>query len=215
LYGFDTDFKNVLVETTHGNRSNTVFDSHGTNQAYSTSEKIFLLCNEEVNLAQEQGIVCGTVYDYYKNAADDDRIKYDTTSTGTARYWWLRSPYPWIAGRERIVGNSGAFDYGGADSGIGVAAACVIAGNENTSGSIVEKVEANETGINSIAGSLAMIETSPATANHAVGSYLMLNNRLCKVIAAIATGEQIIVGSNVQYTTVAEELTAILTQINA
>jgi hypothetical protein len=66
-----------------------------------------------------------------------------------------------------------------------------------------------------LAGSLAMIETSPATANHAVGSYLMLNNRLCKVTSAIATGEQIIVGSNVQYTTVAEELTAILAQINA
>ena len=66
-----------------------------------------------------------------------------------------------------------------------------------------------------LAGSLAMIETSPAMANHAVGDYLMLNNRLCKVTAAIATGEQIIVGSNVQYTTVAEELTAILAQINA
>jgi hypothetical protein len=66
-----------------------------------------------------------------------------------------------------------------------------------------------------LAGSLAMVETSPATANHAVGDYLMLNNRLYKVTSAIATGEQIIVGSNVQYTTVAEELTAIIAQINA
>jgi len=127
LYGLDADFKNVLVETTHGNRSNTVFDSHGTNVAYSTTEKIFLLCNEEVNLAQEQGIVCGTVYDYYRDAANADRIKYDITSTGTARAWWLRSPYPSYAGDERFVYTSGALSHYGAFSGHGVAAACVIA----------------------------------------------------------------------------------------
>ena len=150
LYGFDADFKNVLVETTHGNRSNTVYDSHGTNVAYSTTEKIFLLCNEEVNLAQEQGIVCGTVYDYYKNAANADRIKYDITSTGTARNWWLRSPYPSHASSERLVNLSGALNNSNADYGYGVAAACVIAGNENTSGSIIKKVEANEAAIDSL-----------------------------------------------------------------
>ena len=127
LYGLDADFKNVLVETTHGNRSNTVFDSHGTNVAYNTTEKIFLLCNEEMNLAQEQGIVCGTVYDYYKDAANADRIKYDITSTGTARLWWLRSPHPSYVHYERIVNTSGALNYGFAYYGFGVAAACVIA----------------------------------------------------------------------------------------
>lgn len=127
LYGLDADFKKVLVETTHGNRSNTVYDSHGTNVAYSTTEKIFLLCNEEVNLAQEQGIVCGTVYEFYKNAANADRIKYDITSTGTARFWWLRSPYPSYASYERRVHTSGALYYNYAIYGYGVAAACVIA----------------------------------------------------------------------------------------
>jgi hypothetical protein len=80
---------------------------------------------------------------------------------------------------------------------------------------VQSEIDEFEESTRKLAGSLAMIETSPATANHAVGSYLMLNNRLCKVTSAIATGEQIIVGSNVQYTTVAEELTAILAQINA
>lgn len=80
---------------------------------------------------------------------------------------------------------------------------------------VQSEIDEFEESTRTLAGSLAMIETSPATANHAVGSYLMLNNRLCKVTSAIATGEQIIVGSNVQYTTVAEELTAILAQINA
>jgi hypothetical protein len=126
LYGFDADFKNVLVETTHGNRSNTVFDSHGTNKAYSTSEKIFLLCNEEVNLAQEQGIVCGKVFDYYKDAANEDRIKYDITSAGTARIWWFRSPFPSSARDERGVYTGGALSSSVASNGYGVAAACVI-----------------------------------------------------------------------------------------
>jgi len=80
---------------------------------------------------------------------------------------------------------------------------------------VQSEIDEFEESTRTLAGSLAMIETSPATANHAVGSYLMLNNRLCKVTSAIATGEQIIVGSNVQYTTVAEELAAILAQINA
>lgn len=80
---------------------------------------------------------------------------------------------------------------------------------------VQSEIDEFEESTRKLAGSLAMIETSPATANHATGSYLMMNNRLCKVTSAIATGEQIIVGSNVQYTTVAEELTAILAQINA
>ena len=127
LHGFDEDFKNVLVETTHGNRSNTVYDSHGTNVAYNTTEKIFLLCNEEVNLAQEQGIVCGTVYDFYRNAANADRIKYDITSTAAARHWWLRSPNPSVTCHERLVHTSGALNSNPASNGHGVAAACVIA----------------------------------------------------------------------------------------
>ena len=80
---------------------------------------------------------------------------------------------------------------------------------------VQSEIDEFEESTRTLAGSLAMIETSPATANHAVGDYLMLNNRFCKVTSAIATGEQIIVGSNVQYTTVAEELAAILAQINA
>ena len=78
-----------------------------------------------------------------------------------------------------------------------------------------EKTVSNENAISTVSESIAPAETGTATQNYAIDSYLMLNNRLCKVTSAIATGEQIIVGSNVQYTTVAEELTAILAQINA
>ena len=85
--------------------------------------------------------------------------------------------------------------------------------------SLTSRIDALEDEFNEeitvLSESIAPTETGTATQNYAAGSCLMLNNRLCKVTAAIATGEQIIVGSNVQYTTVAEELTAILAQINA
>lgn len=80
---------------------------------------------------------------------------------------------------------------------------------------LLDKTASNETAVNTVSESIAPTETGTATQNYAVGDYLMLNNRLCKVTSAIVTSEQIIVGSNVQYTTVAEELTAILAQINA
>ena len=80
---------------------------------------------------------------------------------------------------------------------------------------VQDEIDEFEESTRRLASSLAMVETSPATANHAVGDYLMLNNRLCKATAAIATGESIIVGTNVSYTTVADELKAILAQISA
>lgn len=83
--------------------------------------------------------------------------------------------------------------------------------------SITSRIDALEDEFNeeiaALSESIAPAETGTATQNYATGSYLMLNNRLCKVTSPIATGETIIVGSNVQYTTVAEELTAILAQI--
>jgi hypothetical protein len=85
--------------------------------------------------------------------------------------------------------------------------------------SLTSRIDALEDEFNEeitvLSENIAPAETGTATQNYAAGSYLMLNNRFCKVTAAIATGEQIIVGSNVQYTTVAEELMAILAQINA
>ena len=65
----------------------------------------------------------------------------------------------------------------------------------------------NETAINSLTGSLAMVETSPATANHAVGDYLVLNGQLYEVTATIATGETLTVGTNISVRNVGEELT--------
>lgn len=52
-------------------------------------------------------------------------------------------------------------------------------------------------------GNLATIESSPATAAHAVGEYIVLNGQLYKVTAAIAAGQTLTVGTNIAATTIA------------
>lgn len=55
-------------------------------------------------------------------------------------------------------------------------------------------------------GSLATIETSPATKAHAVGEYVVYNGQLYKVIAAISQGETLTPGSNIAATTVTDAM---------
>ena len=64
--------------------------------------------------------------EFYEGFTDTERIKYD--AAGSARYCWLRSPYPGYAYDERCVYTSGAlYNHGGAIYGHGVAPACIIA----------------------------------------------------------------------------------------
>lgn len=62
----------------------------------------------------------------------------------------------------------------------------------------------------SIASSIAPVEGSTASANHAVDDYLMLGARLYRVTTAIASGELIIPGTNVTETTVMAEIVSLL-----
>lgn len=55
-------------------------------------------------------------------------------------------------------------------------------------------------------GSIAVIETSPATSAHAVGTYLVYNGKLYKVTSAISANEQLVVGTNIVATTVGDEI---------
>ena len=55
-------------------------------------------------------------------------------------------------------------------------------------------------------GSIAVIETSPATSSHAVGTYLVYNGKLYKITSAISANEQLVVGTNIVATTVGNEL---------
>lgn len=61
----------------------------------------------------------------------------------------------------------------------------------------------------------APVEESIATSNHAVGDYISFQTQFCKVTQAISVGEIVQIGRNVQVTTVAAELLAILAQLQA
>ena len=127
MNGLPADFVEVLGAVDVVTRKNSVFENDNIrgNVTYTTRDKIFLLSNDEVGFAME-GIAQGSVVDFYKNAANADRIKYDYSSAGTARYWWLRSPSPSGAHYARNVGTSGAQNSLFAYYGGGAAAACVI-----------------------------------------------------------------------------------------
>ena len=88
INGLPAEFAAVLGAVDVTTRKNNVFESDSDYGAkvYTTRDKIFLLSNDEVGYAME-GIAQGSVVDYYKNAANADRIKYDYSSTATARGW--------------------------------------------------------------------------------------------------------------------------------
>ena len=123
---FNSDFVGVIKETNHLNRTNRVYDSLGVKTPYSTNDKFFLLSQEEVGFNSEDDIICGTCFDYYVDAENIDRIKYDINNSATAMWWWLRTPHPSSATSERSVNYNGSLygihGYGGS----AVVSACTI-----------------------------------------------------------------------------------------
>jgi hypothetical protein len=67
---------------------------------------------------------------------------------------------------------------------------------------------------NSLVGSMAQVETSPATAAHAVGSYIVWNNQLYEVTSAISVGETLVVGSNISATDMGSEISDLKSDLN-
>ena len=60
------------------------------------------------NAVSADGVVKTTPYAYYaRRTTNAERIKYQS---GTARYWWLRSPYPSGCSTVRVVSASGALN---------------------------------------------------------------------------------------------------------
>jgi hypothetical protein len=98
----------------------------------TTTEKFFLVSRTEVYGGNENNIAEGVAYPYYSDYSDlpapgtgDDsnRIKY---RNGSAKYWWLRSPYSGGANGVRFVFPSGAVGSHFATISYGVAPACCI-----------------------------------------------------------------------------------------
>ena len=123
---FNSDFVGVIKETNHLNRTNRVYDSLGVKTPYSTNDKFFLLSQEEVGFNSEDDIICGTCFDYYVDAENIDRIKYDINNSATAKWWWLRTPNPSNAINEHYVYSYGSLSGSGGCYGSAVVSACTI-----------------------------------------------------------------------------------------
>ena len=128
----NTDFVNVLATPSITNIANNTFeyqslngDTFTLNTEYTIdTDKLFLLSHSEVNLSASPTL--GTVLDYYVDADNTKRIKYDRTNNSTARYWWFRTPHPTNANVVRHCGASGALGSNDALNGNGCVPACII-----------------------------------------------------------------------------------------
>lgn len=129
LYGMDPDFVSVLGKTRKRTALNTVSDGGGYEDSV---EKVFLLSMGEVYAGKENNINEGDPYDYFKDFSDfsapstgkdTNRVKY---GNGTAKYWWLRSPYTGYASHVRYVYALGEVTTSRATYSYGVAPACCI-----------------------------------------------------------------------------------------
>lgn len=133
MKGLPADFLEAVQTATIPCRTNSVFEVNsldGTefavNQVYSLSDKFFLLSRPEIyGTWDSSAYKDGELLEYYDGLTDTERIKRD--EAGSARYAWLRSPYPGYATIERVVGTSGSVDGIPAYYANGVAAACIIA----------------------------------------------------------------------------------------
>ena len=88
-----------------------------------TNDKVWLQSMTEIFGSNNNGVAEGSQLAYWVGASDADRIKYEGT---TARYWWLRSPYPTYASDVRNVKPSGVLSYNSANVAYGVVPACCI-----------------------------------------------------------------------------------------
>lgn len=125
LANFSNELKSALMTTTLTVAKNTVTDGGGSE---TVQDKVFLLSNTEVGLANENGIVEGTVFPVFSSGAD--RIAYPTaeavsnssyTSTSlkdsAGWYWWLRTPHASFSRYARDVLSVGSLGYINAYSG--------------------------------------------------------------------------------------------------
>lgn len=71
---------------------------------------------------------------------------------------------------------------------------------------VMDEIETTET---NVLNNIAKVENGKASVNYSVGSYLVNNGKLYKVTSAIASGENIVPGTNVTATTVMAELVAL------
>ena len=130
MYGIANDFLAVIQECATPTTQNW-FDGGTTVTSY---DKFFVPSNSQVYFTAST--TEGENWDYYVlfsdlssagTGADSNRIKIGNNGTGSAVYWWTRTPYSGYSGREYVVIPSGARDYYGALTGFSAAPACCVA----------------------------------------------------------------------------------------
>lgn len=119
LTNFSANLRNALQNTSLTVARNTVVDSGGSE---TITDKVFLLSNTEVGLANENGVAEGKLLAMF--SSDTSRLAYptaeavtkseykDTTNLLASKpwYWWLRTPYAGYSYVARSVNSSGALD---------------------------------------------------------------------------------------------------------
>lgn len=136
LTGFSANMKAALLTVTKTVAKNTVTDGGGSE---TVSDKIFLLSNTEVGLANENNIAEGSKYMLFSDnnsriakptaeAVSKSTYSNSSFNVNSAWYWWLRSPLAGHSDCARFVYTDGSLDhYTGAYNGdSGVRPACAI-----------------------------------------------------------------------------------------
>lgn len=115
LNAFTTNERNAILSTSLTVAKNTVTDGGGSE---TVTDKVFLLSNTEVGLANENGIAEGSLLALFSTssnritqptAAAVSNSDYTSTSLSTSQawYWRLRTPYASSSYSARIVGTDG------------------------------------------------------------------------------------------------------------
>lgn len=122
LHGLDPAFVSAMGEveviTSFCNCDKTETETYDI-----TYDKVWLQSRTEVFGEANNGVREGKQFAYWVGTENSDRIKYQGN---TARYWWLRSPYPTSVNIVYGVNTSGALHNSNAIYAHGVVPACCI-----------------------------------------------------------------------------------------
>ena len=133
LYGLDPELKSVIGKVKKRTYVHSADRADSSVKYVDTDELVFPMSMTECGFGTNDGVYetpvsdgtpKTTAYDYYTNASNDKRIKYEGT---TARYWWLRSPDPSSSHGVRYVFPVGSLNNNNARNTYGpVPCLCII-----------------------------------------------------------------------------------------
>lgn len=119
MSNFESDFLEVIGKTKIRVVKNTVTDGGGYEEM--TDEYFYLASETEVGLGNENNIAEGSAFPYFSD--NSHRIK---NYQGSAKWWWLRTPYSGYSYYVRYVNPSGTLRGNFAYIAYGIAPACNI-----------------------------------------------------------------------------------------